>query len=59
MFFFLSSTDMNELFFKKNSLRSTSRVSNNLNSDQDPPSVGPDLGPDYLQRLSADDKNGP
>ena len=31
-------------------------MSNGLDPDQDRRSVGPDLGPDCLQRLSADDK---
>ena len=35
------------------------RVSNSLNPDQDRHSVGPDLGPNCLQRLSADDKSHP
>ena len=47
-FFFSKST------FSKNSFRNTSRVSNSLDPDQDRGSVGPDLGPKYLQRLSAD-----
>ena len=34
----------------------TIRVSNGLDPDQDQHSVGPDLGPNCLQRLSADDK---
>ena len=33
------------------------RVSNGLDPDQDRQNVGPDLGPNCLQRLSADDKN--
>ena len=41
--------------FQKKSFRNTIRVSNNLDSDQDRHSVGPDLGPNCLQRLSADD----
>ena len=32
-------------------------MSNGLDPDQDRHSVGPDLGPIYLQRLSADDKS--
>ena len=32
-------------------------VSNNLDPDQDHIFVGPDLGPNCLQRLSADDKS--
>ena len=38
----------------KNSFMNTIRVSNSLDSDQDGHSVGPDLGPNSLQRLSAD-----
>ena len=41
--------------FSKNSFRNTIRVSNGLDPDQDRRSVGPDLGPNCLQRLSADD----
>ena len=33
------------------------RASNGLDPDQDRSSVGPDLGPNCLQRLSADDKS--
>ena len=33
------------------------RVSNNLDPDQDQQNVCPDLGPNRLQRLSADDKS--
>ena len=43
--------------FLKNSFRNTIRVSNSLNPDQDRHFVGPDLGPNCLQRLSADDKS--
>ena len=43
--------------FTKNSFRNTIRVSNGLDPDQDRHFVGPDLGPNYLQRLSADDKS--
>ena len=32
------------------------RESNSLNPDQDRRSVSPNLGPNYMQRLSADDK---
>ena len=45
-----------KLTFSKNSFRNTIRVSNGLESDQDSHSVGPDLGPNCLQFLSADDK---
>ena len=62
---FLSSVDFfqNQLFLK-NSIRNTSlsalilsytiRVSNSLDPDQARHLVGPDLGPNCLQRLSAD-----
>ena len=44
--------------FSKKSFRNTSiRVSNSLDPDQDRHSVGPDLGPTCLQRLSADCKS--
>ena len=36
----------------------TIRVSNGLGPDQDQHPVGPDLGPNCLQRLSADNKSG-
>ena len=41
--------------FQKKSLRNTIRVSNILDPDQAQHFVGPDLGPNCLQRLSADD----
>ena len=41
----------------KNSFGNTIRVSNGLDPDQDRHSVGPDLGPNCLQRLSAVDKS--
>ena len=37
-------------------LRATLIVSNSLDPDQAPPYVGPDLGPNCLQRYSADDE---
>ena len=37
-------------------LSGTRSVSNGLDPDQDQYAVGPDLGPNCLQRLSADDK---
>ena len=43
------------LFFLKNSFRNTIEVSNSLDPDQAPSFVWPDLGPNCLQRLSADD----
>ena len=45
--------------FSKKSSTDTIRVSNSLDSDQDPHYVGPDLGVNCLQRLSADDKGKP
>ena len=39
----------------KNSSRNTISVSNGLDSDQDQNFVGPDLGLNYLKRLSTDD----
>ena len=50
---FLSPADFfqNQLF-QKNSFRNTIRVLNSLNSDWARHSVGPDLGPNCLQRLS-------
>ena len=41
--------------FSKNDFRNTIRVSNGLDPDQDRHNVGPDLGPNCLQKLSADD----
>ena len=43
-------------FYFQNSFGNTIRVSNSLDPDQDRHCVGPDLGPNCLQRLSADDK---
>ena len=48
----LSSADL----FQKILSGSQIRASNSLDSDQDRHSVGPDLGPNCLQRLSVDDK---
>ena len=48
----LSSADIKIVFSKK-----YFRVSNGLDPDQDRHCVGPDLGPNSLQRLSADDKS--
>ena len=53
---FLSSTDFFlKSMFSKNYFRNTIRVSNSLDPDQVRHFVGPDLGPNCLQRLSADD----
>ena len=43
--------------FKKKYFRNTIRVSNSLDPDQARRFVGPDLGPNCLQRLPADDKS--
>ena len=50
--FFFKST------FSKISFRKTNRGSNNLYPDQVGHFVGPDLGPNCLQMLSADDTGG-
>ena len=44
----------NHFFFRKKHFRNTISVSNSLGPDQDRRSVSPDLGPNCLQRLSAD-----
>ena len=50
-----------EFFLKINfiekQIRNAIRASTSLSPDQDRPPVGPDLGPNYLQRLSSDDKS--
>ena len=53
--FYCQLLTFSKLTFSKNSSRNTIRVSNSLDPDQDRHSVGPDLGPNYLQRLSAYD----
>ena len=50
MFFLLSA-----YFFKIIFFRNSIRVSNSLDPDQTRHFVGPDLGPNCLQMLSADD----
>ena len=52
----LSSVDFTCFFCCQTSRKNTS-VSNGLDPDQDGHSVGLDLGPNCLQRLSADDKS--
>ena len=47
----LSSADFSELTFSKNTFKNTVRVSNSSFPDQDRRPVGPDLGPNCLQRL--------
>ena len=44
-----------KIFFSKNSFRNTIRVSNSLDPDQPPTFVWPGLGPNCLQKSSADD----
>ena len=44
--------------FFQNYFRSTIRVSNGLDPDQDQHCVVPDLGPNCLQGLLVDDKSG-
>ena len=39
--------------------RNTSRVSNRLNPDQERCSIGPDLDPNRLKRLTADENKSP
>ena len=52
----LSSADFFlKLTFSKIYFRNTSKVSNTLDLDQDRHPVGPDLGPNCFQRLTADD----
>ena len=46
-----------KLTFSKNISRNTIRVSNSLDPDQARRFVGPYIGPNTLQRLSAEDKN--
>ena len=54
--FFLSSADFfQNQHFLKSSLRNTIRVSNNLNQEEAAHFIGPDLGPNCLQKLSAVD----
>ena len=54
--FFLPSADFfSKSTSSKNSFKNTITLSNSLDPDQARHLVGPDLGPNYLQRLSADD----
>ena len=56
MFLLSSANIFSKLTFVKKSSINTIRVSNSLDPDQDRHFVGPDLVPNCLQRLSADDK---
>ena len=49
----LSSADFFQKHFKKDSFWNTDGVTSSLDLDQAQRSVGPDLGPNCLQRLSA------
>ena len=55
----LLSAEFSKLTFSKKYFRNvnTIRVSNSLDPGQDRHYVGPDLGPNCLQRFSADDKS--
>ena len=54
----LSSAAFFEIKFSKKIVQENYQtVSNGLGPDQDRRSVGPILGPNFLQRLSADDKS--
>ena len=53
--FLLSEIFFQNQLFQKNSFRNTIRVSNSLDPDQARHIVGPDLGPNCLQKFSADD----
>ena len=53
-FFFRLLTFFSILTYSKNSFRNTVRVSNSLDPDQAQHSIGPDLGPNCLQRSAAD-----
>ena len=57
MLFLLSVDFLFKLTFSKKPFRNTISVSNSLGPDQAEPFVVPDLGPNCLQRLSADDKS--
>ena len=57
MILFVICRHFSKLTFSKKSFRSTIRESNSLDLDQDQHNVGPDLGPNCLQRFSAGDKS--
>ena len=56
MLLLLSADFFSKLTFSKNYFKNTIRVTKSLYSDQDRDYVGPDLGPNCLHGLSADDK---
>ena len=55
---FLSSVDCYLLKILKKLFKNTMRVLNSLNPDQARHFVGPDLDPNCLKRLAADDNSG-
>ena len=57
MLLLLTADFFSELTFSENSFGHIIRVSNSLDPDQDRHFVGPDLGPNCLQRLSAYNKS--
>ena len=54
MLLLLSADFFSKQFFLKSSFMYNIRVSNSLDLDLDPSSVSPNLGPNCLQRISAD-----
>ena len=57
LYAFLPSDFFSKSTFSKSSFRNIFRVSNSLDPDHTRQNVGPDLGPNCLQRLSADFQN--
>ena len=55
--FIVSLLTYQNYFFSHNSFKNTMRVSNSWVPDQERHSVSPDVGPNYLQRLQADNKS--
>ena len=56
VFFVINLFFLFKIIFFLNSFKNTIRVSNSLDPDQDRHSVGPDLDPNFLHVLSADQK---
>ena len=59
MFFVLLTRFQNYAFQNIKKIRNTIRVSNSFDPGQERCLVGPDLGPNYLQRSTADEKRSP
>ena len=57
LFCFVVCLFFSKLLFSKNYFRNIIRVSKNSDSDQVPQKVQPDLGLNWVQRKSADDKS--